>query len=287
MAKKNQKSKSHPENLEFIQPPKAPMNPQNWLRNVLIFGLGASASVIFVRPFLQKDPPPPKQLAEIPEPPPPKAPPKAPPKEPLACESKPEKIPFLNYQEKVKVRRGPSESFEVVGSLTQGLKFSAPEDPPGWIRLDYGRYVQKKDLLRLDEPPEGEFRPLWVKKGVQILEYPFAKARPIKALHEGTKIFTRPFDDQWVAVSGGGYAPRAQFTSHPLYPEAFPARMKVVQRVNIRSGPSLKHPVVGVYFKDRFVQVQNLSGRWFDLGNQQYVAAKFLKWDPQTQRASR
>lgn len=178
------------------------------------------------------------------------------------------------------LRKGPGSSFEIVDSLPPGfaLEGSLTTDRQ-WLRVRPGAFVSV-DALQFQEATAALiFQSFWVGPHVaNIREFPLTSARVLRKADPGTELKLQIFNQEWGQLQGGGYVFRKLLQSEAPQALQLPALMKVVvDRAEIRGGPGQQYPVLGLYFRNHKVEVQELQSGWMRVGPDQFMRAQELE----------
>lgn len=170
------------------------------------------------------------------------------------------------------IRRGPSLSYNQVGSAETGRIITSPTKANDqWIRLDYGQYVNTQKLEKIryyTDPPKIVLKRDLGKK--DIFEHAHKLAKKIGYIKLTKGMVLRKVRIGWYQLPQGSYV-------------HFPRKQKSVQatviedKAQIYFSPSNKSEVVGAFFKGKKLQVLPIDKQWVRIGRQQYVTRKALK----------
>ena len=184
---------------------------------------------------------------------------------------------FMNKHKSALLRRGPHKRFEVVGKLDYGVRVKGELHGKNWVRLDYGRFISRSNLIDLADSGTGEYITRWSAAGrLQALDLPAAHGRVVKTIQRGEKLLFKKVNNEWGRLRGGGFIRMPGLHKSPVYPKTFPAKMMVLKRANIHGGPGAQHSVIGAFFKNRVIEINQLKNGWARVGDRQYVAARHL-----------
>ena len=188
----------------------------------------------------------------------------------------PAKISYLNRFEGAKVRRGPGIKYEKLMTLPAGKVFKGtPQN--GWVRMDYGHYINKKLLLDLDTEPDTPPMNRWVAAASAVVrKIPNPKGSIKSQIPRGEALKVTQVDQWWFRLKGGGYIHRKTLSRVPVLPTTFPAKMLVTSKANIRSGPGTSYPIIGLFFQNKVLKIQAIEGKWAKLSNDQFVSTAQL-----------
>lgn len=179
----------------------------------------------------------------------------------------------------VELRKGPGSSFEIVDSLPPGFALDGVlTTDKQWLRVKPGAFVSA-DALQFQDPAAAGYQNFWVGPNIaNIREFPLITARILRKAEPGSELKLQAFNHEWAQVSGGGFVFRKLVTQEAPKLIQLPAVMRVtVEKAEIRGGPGQQYPVLGLYFRNHKVEVQEMQGAWLRVGPDQYIRAQEME----------
>lgn len=179
----------------------------------------------------------------------------------------------------VELRKGPGSSFEIVDSLPPGFALDGVlTTDKQWLRVKPGAFVSA-DAVQFQDPAAAGYQNFWVGPNIaNIREFPLITAKVLRKAEPGSELKLQPFNHEWAQVSGGGFVFRKLVTQDAPKLIQLPAVMRVtVEKAEIRGGPGQQYPVLGLYFRNHKVEVQEMQGAWLRVGPDQYIRAQEME----------
>jgi hypothetical protein len=179
----------------------------------------------------------------------------------------------------VELRKGPGSTFEIVDSLPPGFALEGVMTTDRqWLRVKPGAFVSI-DALQLQDPLAAGYQNFWVGPHIaNIREFPLITAKVLRKAQPGSELKLQIFNSEWAQVSGGGFVFRKLVTQEAPKILQLPAVMRVaVEKAEIRGGPGQQYPVLGLYFRNHKVEVQEMQGGWLRVGQDQYIRAQEME----------
>jgi uncharacterized protein YraI len=179
----------------------------------------------------------------------------------------------------VELRKGPGQSFEIVDSLPPGFSLEGDlTTDRQWLRVKPGAFVSV-DAVQFQDAAAGGYQAHWVGANIaNIREFPLTTARILRKAQPGTELNLQVFNSEWAQLADGGFVFRKLVTSEAPRKLQLPAVMRVsVEKAEIRGGPGAQYPVLGLYFRNHKVEVQELESGWLRVGPDQYMRAQELE----------
>lgn len=179
----------------------------------------------------------------------------------------------------VELRKGPGSSFEIVDSLPPGYALDGVlTTDKQWLRVKPGAFVSA-DAVQFQDPAAAGYQNFWVGPNIaNIREFPLITARILRKAEPGSELKLQAFNQEWAQVSGGGFVFRKLVTQEAPKLIQLPAVMRVtVEKAEIRGGPGQQYPVLGLYFRNHKVEVQEMQGAWLRVGPDQYIRAQEME----------
>lgn len=177
------------------------------------------------------------------------------------------------------IRKGPGSAFEIVDSLPPGfaLEGSLTTDRQ-WLRVRPGAFVSV-DAVQFQDAASAGYQSFWVGSHIaNIREFPLTTARIVRKADPGAELKLQIFNGEWAQVAGGGFVFRKLVTAEAPQVLQLPALMRVsVEKAEIRSGPGPQYPILGLYFRNHKVEVQELQSGWLRVGQDQYIRAQEME----------
>ncbi|HET9237808.1 MAG TPA: hypothetical protein VFO10_11185 [Oligoflexus sp.] len=179
----------------------------------------------------------------------------------------------------VELRKGPGGSFEIVDSLPPGFALEGVlTTDKQWLRVKPGAFVSA-DALQFQDPAAAGYQNFWVGPNIaNIREFPLITARILRKAEPGLELKLQAFNQDWAQVAGGGFVFRKLVTQEAPKLIQLPAVMRVsVEKAEIRGGPGQQYPVLGLYFRNHKVEVQEMQGAWLRVGPDQFIRAQEME----------
>jgi len=179
----------------------------------------------------------------------------------------------------VELRKGPGSGFEIMDSLPPGFVLEgALTTDRQWLRVKPGAFVST-DAIQFQDPSVAGFQTHWIGPNVaNIREFPLITSRIVRKVEPGSEVKLQVFNGEWAQVSGGGFVFRKLITSEAPRLLQLPAVMRVtVEKAEIRGGPGQNYPVLGLYFRNHKVEVQEAQGAWLRVGPDQFIRAQEME----------
>jgi hypothetical protein len=179
----------------------------------------------------------------------------------------------------VELRKGPGSSFEIVDSLPPGFALDGVlTTDKQWLRVKPGAFVSA-DAVQWQDPAAAGYQNFWVGPNIaNIREFPLITARILRKAEPGSELKIQAFNQEWAQVSGGGFVFRKLVTQEAPKLIQLPAVMRVsVEKAEIRGGPGQQYPVLGLYFRNHKVEVQEMQGAWLRVGPDQFIRAQEME----------
>jgi hypothetical protein len=179
----------------------------------------------------------------------------------------------------VELRKGPGSSFEIVDSLPPGFALEgALTTDRQWLRVKPGAFVSA-DAVQFQDPAAAGYQSFWVGPNIaNIREFPLITAKVLRKAEPGSELKIQAFNQEWAQVSGGGFVFRKLVTQEAPKMIQLPAVMRVtVEKAEIRGGPGQQYPVLGLYFRNHKVEVQEMQGAWLRVGPDQFIRAQEME----------
>ncbi|WP_218110054.1 SH3 domain-containing protein [Oligoflexus tunisiensis] len=179
----------------------------------------------------------------------------------------------------VELRKGPGTGFEIVDSLPPGFALEGDlTTDRQWLRVKPGAFVSV-DAVQFQDATSAGYQPYWVGGHIaNIREFPLITARILRKAQPGSELKLQAFNDEWAQLADGGFVFRKLVTNEAPRKLQLPAVMRVsVEKAEIRGGPGAQYPVLGLYFRNHKVEVQELESGWLRVGPDQYMRAQELE----------
>jgi hypothetical protein len=179
----------------------------------------------------------------------------------------------------VELRKGPGSGFEIVDSLPPGFAVDGVlTTDRQWLRVKPGAFVSV-DAIQFQDPAAVGYQPHWVGTNIaNIREFPLITARVLRKAEPGSELKLQAFNAEWAQVSGGGFVFRKLVTREAPRALQLPALMRVaVEKAEIHGGPGPNYPVLGIYFRNHRVEVQDMQSGWLRVGPDQYIRAQEME----------
>jgi hypothetical protein len=179
----------------------------------------------------------------------------------------------------VELRKGPGSAFEIVDSLPPGFSLEGVlTTDRQWLRVKPGAFVSA-DAVQFLDPSAAGYQNFWVGQNVaNIREFPLITAKVLRKAEPGAELKLQVFNSEWAQVSGGGFVYRKLVTQEAPQILQLPAVMRVtVEKAEIRGGPGQQYPVLGLYFRNHKLEVQEMQGAWLRVGPDQYIRAQEME----------
>ncbi|HYX35909.1 MAG TPA: hypothetical protein VE954_22645 [Oligoflexus sp.] len=179
----------------------------------------------------------------------------------------------------VELRKGPGSGFEIVDSLPPGFALEgALTTDRQWLRVRPGAFVSV-DAIQFQDPAAAGYQPYWVGQNIaNIREFPLISSRVLRKAEPGSELKLQIFNGEWAQVSGGGFVFRKLVTNEAPRTLQLPAVMRVtVEKAEIHGGPGTQFPVLGIYFRNHKVEVQDMQSGWLRIGPDQYIRAQEME----------
>jgi hypothetical protein len=179
----------------------------------------------------------------------------------------------------VELRKGPGSSFEIVDSLPPGFALDGVlTTDRQWLRVKPGAFVSV-DAVQFQDSLAAGFQTHWVGPQVaNIREFPLITSRIIRKAEPTSEVKLQIFNGEWAQVLGGGFVFRKLVTNEAPRLLQLPAVMRVtVEKAEIRGGPGQHYPVLGLYFRNHKLEVQEAQGVWLRVGPDQFIRAQEME----------
>ncbi|WP_256842595.1 C40 family peptidase [Ornithinimicrobium cryptoxanthini] len=182
----------------------------------------------------------------------------------------------------VNVRSGPSTSHSVVGGYAKGTKVTGTWTSNGWLHLGNGRYVAGSVLV--STPPSTGDVTRYTRTSVNVRSGPSTSHSVVGGYPKGTKV-TGTWTNGWLHIGNGRYVAGTVLVSTP--PESSTEVTRYTRTsVNVRSGPSTSHSVVGGHAKGTELTGTLTSNGWLQTSASRYVAGSVLVTEDPTDNVS-
>ncbi len=205
--------------------------------------------------------------------------PAAPPPSPALETDVPEPLLKAMTLRPAELRKGPGSNFEIVDSLPPGFALEGLlTTDRQWLRVKPGAFVSA-DAIQFQDPAAAGYQSYWVGQNVaNIREFPLISSKVLRKAEPGAELKLQIFNAEWAQVSGGGFVFRKLVTQEAPKVLQLPAVMRVtVEKAEIRGGPGQQYPVLGLYFRNHKVEVQEMEGAWLRVGPDQYIRAQEME----------
>jgi hypothetical protein len=180
----------------------------------------------------------------------------------------------------IELRRGPGASFDIVDSLPPGFAVEGTMTTDRqWLRVKPGSFVSVDALqMQVNAEPAG-YQSYWVGSHIaNIREFPLTTARIVRKADPRSELKLQHFNSEWAQLEGGGFVFKKLVTDQAPLLMRLPALMRVaVEKAEIRSGPGLQFPILGIYFRNHKVEAQEALGDWLRVGPEQFVKAQEME----------
>jgi hypothetical protein len=135
------------------------------------------------------------------------------------------------------------------------------------------------DAVQFQDSLAAGFQTHWVGPQVaNIREFPLITSRIIRKAEPTSEVKLQIFNGEWAQVLGGGFVFRKLVTNEAPRLLQLPAVMRVtVEKAEIRGGPGQHYPVLGLYFRNHKLEVQEAQGVWLRVGPDQFIRAQEME----------
>lgn len=199
------------------------------------------------------------------------------------------KVMYVNTQSlPLNVRSGPSSSASVVGSLPKGTQVLVYATQDGWSKIGTNKWVSSQYLSEA-KPNSGTPATTVVttttgtvtaNKGLNVRSGPSTSYGVVRALTKGTQVTIYEEQNGWGRIGNNEWVSMdyiSKSTSTSTVPVSTKTMyVKVNSSLNVRSGPSTNHKVVGSLTNGTEVTVYEEQNGWARIGDNQWVSAQYL-----------
>ncbi len=180
----------------------------------------------------------------------------------------------------VELRKGPGTHFEIIDSMPPGFALEGVMTTDRqWLRIKTGGFIAAEALQLQDSSLGQSYQSFWVGPHIaNVREFPLTTARILRKAEAGVELKLQNFNGEWARVAEGGFIFRKLVTDQSPKTLQLPALMRVtVEKAEIHSGPGKQFPVLGLYFKNHRVEVQDLQDGWLRIGPDQFIRAQEME----------
>ena len=173
----------------------------------------------------------------------------------------------------VNVRSGASTDHSIVGSYASGTKVTGNWTDNGWLNLGDGRYISGSVLV---DGGSSEQTTKYTRTGVNVRSGPSTGHSIVGSYASGTKV-TGTLSNGWLHLGDGRYISNTVLVNDPPGGGGGEEVTRYARTsVNVRSGPSTDHQIVGSHGEGTKLSGTMTSNGWLQTGSSSFVSSAVL-----------
>lgn len=178
------------------------------------------------------------------------------------------------------MRTGPSTSYSIITTLTQGAEVQVISESNGWSKIKYNSkegYVSSKYLKLKQNQIQIKYVNV---DALNVRSEPSTSSQILKVYKKGQEIKVVSISDGWAKIEyngGHAYISNKYLVDEKI--ETTQIKYVNVDALNVRSGPSTSSQILTVYKKGQEVKVVSISDDWAKIqynDGYAYVSNKYL-----------